>query len=662
MTRAWWTGRVRGGWIATTLVASALSGCTGEVMAPERGPEVRTPSGALAWPQRVWFRPPAGASLETLVTADDGMIATWVHTDGAREAWRLTGPGEATSAQAIVRPAVAKGTSATSADGQQRVVLSPSGERTVLKLLGPDGGRELASFPPSQSASDPVFTPDGQGVLVRVSGDRAGLVLVPVGGGPVEPVLDGEIGPFVVVQGTADGPGWGVALADPSGLLVVATRRSAPLKKARVLVGEVSLPGDLVPAIEGSDGSLLVESVCGEQSRLSIRSADEGVKLGEAVATWAEACGEGCTAWYGEAAGGVPRLVARLSERAPGRFDVDLEPETGLTSGVWVAGDQAATLPKLPGCLGSPADSLLLGRRVWTGSGASHLVALDEGFQLVVAEGDAHRTVTLRPGGVEVVAVEPGEVAAPDPLVATDPKGGVLKGDATGTILRQAGEAEPILLVGPATSRALTGVAAGMASGVAWYTDQGEYKGLYRAQAGVDDAAPGLLLDGLSRPVAGAWDGGFALGLLREVQGRDEVWVAGAFTKADLEAWKGGPRTLLDVQPRWVPVERVQGGDGWQRCQGTTVTLGADVDGGFVVFTSPQGEVERAPARGVSFDGRVLRVLAEGTPSPQVLATLRLDGEVGRWWLHAADAPVVGGAWLSDEQAASLPEGGACAG
>lgn len=637
-----------------------LAGCFGgEEMAPDRTPPgAQDPQAAPVWRQQVWWRPQQGMRLETLVPGDDGSIATFVSAGNQRSAFRVTGPFAIARAQPIVRPSAPPSRSTTSDDGSLRAVLVPTGDRVTLKLLGPDGGKELTTFDGARDPSDPVFLADGSGLVMRVGGAQPGLAYVPVAGGPAEMLVEGDVVAFVpaVLEGEA-----GVLYGEREGPLVMTVRGDEPLRPARVLVGEMALPGDLVPVLEGTDGSLLLENPCGEAPRLAIRSAEEGLRFGQALAAWGEACGDGCTAWYGPAKGAGARVLVRLQELAEGRYEVLLDREVGLDGEHWVTGERAATLPRLPGCLDAPSDNLLLARRVWTGTGAEALLVIPAGFGVERADGAARQRIDLTPSGPsDPVAVESAQ-ASPDPLEAVDPEGAVLRATEDQAIVREVDGAEPVVLLGPAETRQVTGVAPDARAGVAWFTDQGAFDGLYRAQAGVEEAMAGVTLDGLSRPVAGRWGEDFALAMLRQVADGQEVWVATRVPEEEVAAWREGPVSLLTLEPTWLPVRVAEDG-AVTRCEGTVLRLGADADGGFLQIETPGVPPERQPARGMAVHSPVgLTVLAEGGATPRLLASIRVTQQATHWWLHEASVPVVGEAWLSEAEAADLPVAGPCA-
>ncbi len=646
------------------IVAALSTGCFGgESMVPERGsPSDPAPAGEawVGWPQQVWFRPPAGARLESLVPAEGGAVGTWVFPDGARIARRVTGPDAVDPAQPVMRPSAPQRTSATSDDGQRRVVLTPTEGRVSLKLLGPDGGQVLASLPSHLAPHEPDFVAGGAAVVVRLGGDAPRIVRVPVAGGDQETVVPGPIGPHVVVR-SADGDGILFADPDDGSALVWASAPEATLSRAGVVVGQVSLPGDLVPVLEGSGGAPLRGSVCGETPRLSLRAtASDGVTLGDAPVTAGQVCGDGCTRWYQRRPSGAPRLVAELAQRDDGLVEALLAAAVGQPSGLYASGDGAAALPRLPGCLGDPPDGALLARVVWRGSSVIRLDPGPEEGVLVTTGPGAPKARLVTPGSVGAAMSAVIEADAPGRMDAVDVEGVPLVFE-DGAILRRVDEGEPVVVLAAGDARSVTGIAPGPDPSVAWFTDQGNWAGLFRAQVGVDVVTPGLTAKGLDWPVAVRWDGQEGVAVRQVLSDTaEQVWVGTPFTDADRAAWKAGPRTLLDIEPTWVAV--TPSADGLRPCPGGRITLGADADGGFLeVVSTPGGEPRRWAARGASFDGQILRVLAEGGDTPTVLATLRVGEGAARWTVHVADPAPVGTGWLAEPQVADRTPVAACA-
>lgn len=667
-------------WFAGGLIWAGCSG--GDVMVPERPSAVLKAVGEVGWPQEGWYRPPPGFRLETLVRSGDHFIASWVHDDGDREAVRLEGPGEGQGVDPVVRPGAVAPMTAESDGGSVRVSLVSQGADLSVRVTDGQGSRELFTVSGDEPLTHPVLSSDGRWLYLRQGAPRASILRLPVAGGPAEVVARGVEGPHGVFERSGEPR---VVFSDPGAghALVVAEPPADTFLRATAFVGRVTLPGDLVPIVEGTEGAWLRVKGCDRVDKLSIRSDGARVTMGAREVSHGAACGPGCSVWYALTDAGDPRQVAQLSEERPGVYRAVLGSGFGLSSGVYAAGDVAAQLPTLEGCHAGVAQGLLLGRRVWSGQGVLDLVAVDgEGVDAVLAWGpEAGRSVRLRSGLPDEVRGE-APSGPSDPLETEDARGrrvwveqmgverrgpsGVVR-DAEGRVVEEPGQAilregedgPPVELLAAATGRDLQGVVTDEGLNRVWYVDAGRRQGLYRAQLGVETVLPAWPMTGLGRPAAVRWEGGWAVALWREAgEGREEVWVVTPWRDADREAWRDGPQTLLDIEPRWVPVAR-RGGQ-WRRCRGPEIRLGADAQGGFLSVVSSEGEAERWPARGASWDDPVLRVIGEDEATPRLLATMGVQGESARWQVHARDGELRASHWRSWSAVGGWPaaEGG----
>ena len=645
-------------WLAVVGVALAACGGAGETMDPQAAAEPASGEAAVrareAWPQQVWFQPPAGATLALLVPgeADGVVVATWSLPGAERLAARVAGPGDATPAQPMIRPGEPPRSTSTP-DGASRAILTDDGDEVVLRTSGAVGAREAARFRAARRPQAPQFSADGGAVYVQLAGEQPAIVRVALADEPARAVVPGPTGPFVA---TRVGGREAVAFGDPEsgGALVAAVVPDSPVEDAGIILGQVALPGDLLPVTLGTDGAPLIAVGCGETAPLSLRSKAGGVTVGDALATRAAHCGDGCTAWYAPAPSGAPRLVARLEDQGSGRWQTWLDASVGIATDHAVSGD--ATVGKLPGCLGEPSDGAWLATRLLRVDQASdrpsHLRAEEGGGLRVVSQKGPYVMVwTLAPAADRVGVPTVGDVSPYDALNVPTASGGAVRVDGR-RIVQESSEGAVIELLAPAEDRDITGVVALEDGAVAMYTDVGSAPGLYRSQAGLPTPVPAVKASDLRHPILAVWSGYEVIAMLRTPPDAPwEVWVAEPFAEATQAAWTAGPITALRDGGTWAPVMR-DGAGAWQPCAGPVVRLGADGEGGYLIVEVPGAPAQRLAVRGVAHDGPTrARVIAEGGLTATVLATRTAGDGVDRWDLHAVDAPGAATAWQAVAQA-----------
>lgn len=617
------------------------------------------------WVQQVWFRAAPGERVEHLGLTDGPdprPVVTLVAPDGTRRALRLDDESRAVPVAVVARPPAVESRSASSPDGALRVQIDV-GERVTVTVTDARTGsrtvvvRDIAG----RELSNPAVDVASGAVWLDVGGNLGGVVRVALSDGlPVRVVPEvlagrplpwrGEKGERVVYVEAGEVPL--VIVAAPAG--------DGPLRSATDMKAEGRIPAALLPAALTADSRPVRFAGCTPDVPLTLVDAQGGLHVGEVPIREGRFCGRGCTELFGRSPEGAPRHVGTVSgDPLTGVWTTWFDPALPVSGRTWIEESRAADVPTVPACF-PPRDPerWLVEPRTAANNGETftHLVFGNQILRAASTRGPLNTITTVIAQGPAQHKPVPAPNPPPEPVAVTRDGGAkALVQDGNLVWTEVATGATSVLLEGR-DQRRLADPAFGVDESVAYVTDDGAEPGLLRivlAQGKMDRIVAGA---GIRRPLAAVWDGERRVAYVEERGGRSWVVTARPLTDAEAAAFDVGPATLVDVQPRWVPVD--DRGGALVRCEGPgAVTVGVDPEGGFLAWGGT-----RIPVRAAAFDGQSLRLFGEEDGNPLLLAELRLQGRVGVWWGYGVQAPFGRQGWLPEADAAALPDGGRCAG
>jgi hypothetical protein len=189
----------------------------------------------------------------------------------------------------------------------------------------------------------------------------------------------------------------------------------------------------------------------------------------------------------------------------------------------------------------------------------------------------------------------------------------------------------------------------GEAPGVYWVTlEDGE---MTRIAPGLGLTAP-VIYEHAPRKLRAAW--------LTKVNGFPTVVTGIPWTDELDGIWQLGARTLMDMWPTWVPVQKSK--DGWGRCSGDAweIRLDLEAEGG---PTLTQGKTSLR-VHALWDEGDVTHLLGPGEDDvPRVVASIfpaaGPEGAV-EFRVRAPDLPPTAAVWMPQEQTEDMASTGAC--
>lgn len=652
----------------------------GQVEAPGVKPAVMPLSTAqeLPWVQRVWYTGQAGEKVEGLTLtagADARPVVTFVTPIGARRTVRLDAPGVAVPLDHRVAGESRASTTARTPDGRLRVRVEDDGGPALIGTPM-EGGAPVVWVRDAAGTllRHPSFGADGAALYFDEGSARGGIYrfdvrapglarVVPESGAATPVAWPSEAGGerIVYVEESADAPPR-VLVASPAAGEIVAPHQ----------VLDAGVPGSLIGISVDPTGRWVRVLDCdGDGPEASLQVVEAGAVsslLPDVRLTGAWSCGEGCWEWAHLRESGALQVAMRWTRAEDQTWRLDLlGGAPGVIASAWIEAAKADEVVDLPGCAPKLADDAWL---VTTRELGQDHFAYDD----LVASGDRLNIAGTRRNGRQpfVLVLPHGDRSTryqntvkhepADRRVAVHPDGSVVE-VFDGALIWKRGEARDVLL--PASpDRKITGVGWSPAGDRLVFGDAGASAGVWEIDLGAREAVRRVAVEQPGAVAAYDWQDQPWVAWVTRLGGRAAIQAGRPLSEAERAAWARGPLTLLDLRPRWSPVQ-LDGGRLMQCTGAPVVELKVDRDGVRLQW----GERVAVPVWTslTDRDDAVSFLATDAKGAPVVVAELRADEELGRqghqawqWLDRTGQVTLPASAWLPADLAAELPPGTAC--
>jgi hypothetical protein len=622
------------------------------------------------WAQAVWWVGNPGERVEGLIFQESKggrvPVIAVVDASGVRHTYAVERPGHPVPIKHRVDPDSRDHTSVTAPAAGKRI-----------SILGETRGTRMVAIGMAGEGSDDLLRDPANPTLVHptVNGDK-GFVYVERTDG------DGGIFRFALADGShsriAREADLGMPLSWPSGderLTVVDEPADGPVKLIVLSPAPDVVPAsqalaelpDTLYAVSQGEAGWVAFASCDGVADLPIRKDGDAVEIAGARGDVAApgACGDGCTILYDHVPSGALREVARIGH-TDAVWTFEFSPDTGAQApGNWAGASAyegakvvtscAAEHPagawlQMPRHFGSPKDTWL-GIDVARGNLSVGGVRRNgkQHFWLNVPHDDR----SIRAQNTRTpMTFEAHKVSRPaDEVEVSSANGGITwtQEGARSELLHQ----DPKRTIGfldlSDDLSVLVFDDGGEAPGVYWVTlEDGE---MTRIAPGLGLTAP-VIYEHAPRKLRAAW--------LTKVNGFPTVVTGIPWTDELDGIWQLGARTLMDMWPTWVPVQKSK--DGWGRCSGDAweIRLDLEAEGG---PTLTQGKTSLR-VHALWDEGDVTHLLGPGEDDvPRVVASIfpaaGPEGAV-EFRVRAPDLPPTAAVWMPQEQTEDMASTGAC--